>query len=284
MHMTFETLVDAATVEAHLNDPTWVVVDCRFSLGDTERGRRDYLAAHVRGAHYAHLDDDLSGQVVPGGTGRHPLPDVQAFGQKIYGWGITHDTQVVVYDDMKGAIAVRLWWLLGWLGHDRVAVMDGGWPVWSADERPVSSGTEPAGQGAFEPQPRGGWIATPADVARAGSATSSVLIDARAVERFRGDVEPIDAIAGHIPGAVSMPWGGNVGEDGRMLSADRLRARFEAVVGQGTEDVICYCGSGVTANHDILAMVHAGWPRPRLYPGSWSEWITDPQRETATGP
>jgi thiosulfate/3-mercaptopyruvate sulfurtransferase len=282
--MPYETLIDTETLERHLHDPDWTIVDCRFSLGDATRGRADYEAAHVPGAVYAHLDDDLSGPVEPGRTGRHPLPDPAALATTLGRLGIGSGVQVVAYDDARGGIAVRLWWLLGWLGHDAVAVLDGGWPRWIAEGRPTRSGAETRHERGFDPRPRPERIASVDDVMAAGASPHRVLVDARAGERYRGEHEPIDPVAGHIPGAVSVPWAGNVDEEGRFLKPAQLRSRYADIARSGTEDVICYCGSGVTANHDILAMVHAGLPRPRLYPGSWSEWLTDPTRGRETGP
>jgi thiosulfate/3-mercaptopyruvate sulfurtransferase len=282
--MTYETLVDPATVEAHLDDPAWAVVDCRFSLAEPARGRRDYLEAHVPGAVYAHLDDDLSGPVVPGRTGRHPLPAVDALAGRLGRMGIEAATQVVIYDDMKGGIAARLWWLLGWLGHDARAVVDGGWPRWVAEDRPTRAGEETRAATAFVPAPRPEWIAEVDQVAAAGASPDVTLIDARAAERYLGEQEPIDEVAGHIPGAISLPWPGNLDDRGRFLPVDALRRRFVDRLGGASADrVICYCGSGVTACHDVLAAVHAGLPQPRLYPGSWSEWITDASRPVAKG-
>ena len=282
--MAYETLITADELESHLDDPDWVAVDCRFSLADTERGGRDYRQRHIPGAVYAHLDANLSGPVERGRTGRHPLPDVDTLARTLGGWGIDSGIQVIVYDDFKGGIAVRLWWLLGWLGHDAVALLDGGWPAWEAAGKPTRAGVENRRARSFEAHLRPDRIATVDDVVEAGSASDATLLDARAGERYRGEVEPFDAAAGHIPGAVSAPWGGNVDSHGRMHAPDLLRRRFEGVLG-GTDPAraVCYCGSGVTANHDVLAMVHAGLERPRLYPGSWSEWITDPSRERATG-
>jgi thiosulfate/3-mercaptopyruvate sulfurtransferase len=198
--------------------------------------------------------------------------------------GIETGTQVVIYDDAKGGIAARLWWLLGWLGHDARAVVDGGWPRWVAEGRPTRAGEETRAATTFVPSERTGWIAEVDQVAAAGASPDVTLIDARAAERYRGEQEPIDPVAGHIPGAISAPWPGNLDDRGRFLPADTLRHRFRKLLdGARADQVICYCGSGVTACHDVLAAVHAGLPQPRLYPGSWSEWITDPGRPVARG-
>ena len=179
---------------------------------------------------------------------------------------------------------MRLWWLLGWLGHDAVAVLDGGWPAWEAAAKPTRAGVEDRAARTFEARIRPERIATVDDVLEVASASDARLIDARAGDRYRGETEPFDAAAGHIPGAVSAPWAGNVDDRGRMYPPDELRRRFEVLLADADPArTVCYCGSGVTANHNVLAMVHAGLPRPRLYPGSWSEWITDPDRRRATG-
>ncbi|GIV61135.1 MAG: putative 3-mercaptopyruvate sulfurtransferase [Rhodothermaceae bacterium] len=258
------------------------MVDCRFSLQDPERGRRAYREAHIPGAVYAHLDDDLSGPVVPGRTGRHPWPDPDALAATLSAFGIDETVQVVAYDDAGGAIAARLWGLLTWLGHDAVAVLDGGWPAWQRAGYPVRGGEERRPPRRFVPRPRPGLLVTAGDVERVRQDPAWRLLDARAPERFRGEHEPIDPVAGHIPGAVSAPFAGNLDDGGRFLPPETLRARYATLLGEvPPERVVCYCGSGVTANHVRLAMAHAGLGLPRLYPGSWSEWITDPARPVA---
>ena len=193
--------------------------------------------------------------------------------------------QVVAYDDMGGGIAGRLWAMLHWLGHDAVAVLDGGWPVWERMGLPARSGEEHRPSRRFIPRPNPGLHADPETVVRAVQDPAFRVLDARAAERFRGETEPFDPVAGHIPGAVSAPWADNLDAEGRFLPPETLRARFAPLLGDTPpERVICYCGSGVTANHNRLAMAHAGLGMPRLYPGSWSEWITDPERPVATGP
>lgn len=277
--MVHTTLISAHELVHHLHDPGWTVVDCRFSLDDTERGRRDYQQAHIPGAVYAHLDEDLSGPVIPGRTGRHPLPDVDTFARTLCAWGIGPGVQVVAYDDSGGAIAARLWWMLRWLGHDAVAVLDGGWPCWQEEGYPTRSGVETRPPRTFVPNPRPEMILTTAEVLAHLHDPDWRLLDARAPERYRGEVEPIDPVAGRIPGALSAPYADNLGPNGRFLPPEALRARFHALVGNvPPERVACYCGSGVTAAHDLLAMAHAGLGLPRLYVGSWSEWITDPGR------
>jgi thiosulfate/3-mercaptopyruvate sulfurtransferase len=210
------------------------------------------------------------------------LPSVEAFAAKVRGWGISAASQVVVYDDAGGAFAARLWWMLRWLGHDAVAVLDGGFPAWVAEGRPVTAAVAQMAPGDFTPQPRRELLVTARELETPQS-FSRKLFDARAPERFRGDVEPIDAVAGHIPGAVNLPFAENL-KDGRFRAPAELRERFAvALDGTAPEEAIVYCGSGVTACHDVFAFAHAGLPLPRLYAGSWSEWITDRTRATSKG-
>ena len=280
--MPYTTLISAAELAEHLDDPGWAIVDCRFALADTERGRRDFQAAHIPGARYAHLDEDLSGPVLAGLTGRHPLPDIESFAQTLGGWGIGDGVQVVVYDDATGGIAARLWWMLRWLGHDEVAVLDGGWAQWSRAGLPVQSdpGSRPARVFAIRPRPD--LLVDTAEVVAKSQDRPAVLFDSRTADRYRGENENIDPVAGHIPGAINAPYPDNVDPDGLFLPRETLQARFEALLAETPADqAIFYCGSGVTAAHNLLAMAHAGLGDARLYAGSWSEWITDPARPVA---
>lgn len=275
---SFSTLVSPSELVSCLGQPTLRIVDCRASLQNPEAGRDLYLASHVPGATFADLLRDLSGPIVPGQTGRHPLPALDRFVDKLRSWGIGKLSQVVAYDDAGGAFAARLWWMLRWLGHDAVAVLDGGFPAWVAEGRPVSAEPPLLVAGDFTARPRAELLVSAAELAqsRAGK-----LFDARAPERYRGDVEPIDPVAGHIPGAENLPFAENL-RDGRFKSPAELRQRLAAALGETQpEDAVVYCGSGVTACHDVLAFAHAGLPLPKLYAGSWSEWITDPSRPTA---
>ncbi len=283
--MTFANLVDTETLCSHLDDPRWLVFDCRHSLQDHGLGRRQYEARHIPTALYAHLEEDLSGPIRPGITGRHPLPEPVEFARWMAGYGLTEKTQVVVYDDSGGAIAARLWWMLKWIGHEAVAVLDGGWSKWQSEQRPARSGREPFRTGHFNPRIDPELVRSTQEVLGTLRDGTGILWDARAGERYRGELEPIDPVAGHIKGAGSVPYAENLREDGTFRSAAALRARFLGLLdGESFSDVICYCGSGVTAAHNILAVSVAGLGRPRLYAGSWSRWITDPSNPTETGP
>lgn len=276
------TLIGSQDLARHLDDPLWRVVDCRFSLLDPPRGRADHARGHVPGAVYADLDADLSAPVQPGRTGRHPLPDVARLAERLGGWGIDEATQVVAYDDGSGGIAARLWWLLRWLGHEAVAVLDGGWAAWTAEGLPVDDRVPSPPRRQFHPAPRSELVLQADEAARWATDGGHCLLDAREAIRYRGEAEPIDAVAGHIPGALSAPYLDNLGPDGRWLPAAALARRYAGILGpHAAADCAVYCGSGVTAAHDVLAMVHAGLGEPRLYAGSWSEWITDPARKVA---
>lgn len=272
----YTLLISAEELSKHLKDDNWCIVDCRFSLADTEAGRKAYRQAHIPGAWYAHLDEQLSGKVIPGKTGRHPLPEVKALEALFSSWGIDAHTQVVAYDDMGGAMAARLWWLLRWLGHDAVAVLDGGYPRWIAQGLSVDTTVPTKRSGVFQAQLQAdNWVDSDGVVAALGHA-EQLIVDSRAPERYRGEVEPIDPVAGHIPGAANLPHFSNVGADGCFLSADTLREKMEALLaGRQPKQAIFYCGSGVTAAHNVLAMEIAGLAGAKIYAGSWSEWITN---------
>ena len=282
--MTFATLLSPAEVAAHIDDPDWAIVDCRFALADPPKGRRDYLAAHIPGAVYAHLDEDLSGPIEPGKSGRHPLPAIDAFVTTLATWGIGDGVQVVVYDDASGMYAGRLWWMLRWLGHDAVALLDGDWRLWQAEGRPTRSGAEQRDARTFTPRVRPHLLATSDEIAGRLGAPDLPLFAARAADRSRGENETIDPVVGHVPGAVNAPYALNLDADGRFLSAGELRERYETLLGDApAEEAIFYCGSGVSAVHDLIAVEVAGLGLPRLYVGSWSEWIADPARPVASG-
>lgn len=270
--MSFTTLIDAKTLGENISNPTWRVIDCRFSLDNPDRGRADYNLSHIPGAVYAHLDNDLSSPVVNGKTGRHPLPDIPTLINKLSHWGIDHHTQVVVYDDNTGAFAGRLWWLLRWLGHNKVAVLEGGWAHWCTSY-PIESNLPQYQPTHFSATLHPEKCVDADFVLAAITMNTHTLLDARNPERYHGKEEPIDPISGHIPTAICAPFADNLTSDGLFKSPAELAARFEPWKKLG-KPIICYCGSGVTATHNILAMVHAGLEEPQLYAGSWSEWIT----------
>jgi thiosulfate/3-mercaptopyruvate sulfurtransferase len=282
--MSFTTLISVSELAANLNDENWAVIDCRFSLDDTGRGRRDYLESHIPGAVYAHLDEDLSGTKVPGKTGRHPLPEIPVFSKILSKWGIDSGTQVVVYDDATGMMAARLWWMLNWLGHRNVALLNGGWRSWRESGLPSRAGQEHRRGKHFEPREIPNACVVAKQVLECRAKPGYVILDARSGQRFRGEVEPIDPVAGHIPGAVSAPCEENVSPDGTFLPPEVLRRRFEKLMKSvSPENLICYCGSGVTAAHNLIAIAYAGLGMGRLYAGSWSDWITDSARPVARG-
>ncbi|MDE0178017.1 MAG: sulfurtransferase [Gammaproteobacteria bacterium] len=271
----FTTLIGAEDLAA-LSPPEVRVFDCRFDLADADSGGRRYLEGHIPGAAYLHLNIDLSGHVEPGRTGRHPLPGRATFEALLTAHGVTDETQVVAYDDMGGMFAARLWWMVRWAGHRAVAVLDGGYQAWLEREGTHTSSDSTSAPPVPPPM-------SMRQVREHVEAGTRMLLDARASDRFRGENETIDPVAGHIAGALSAPFQGNLGEDGRFLEPVALRRRFNALLTDGGgKPVVCYCGSGVTATHNVLAMVHAGMPEPALYPGSWSEWITDPGNPIAT--
>ncbi len=274
----FSTLIDAATLYSHLQDDNLVVVDCRFSLADTEAGRQDYIAGHIPGAVYAHLDEDLSNPPTTD-NGRHPLPPPEVLRQRFGRMGIGFGTQVVVYDAMNGGIASRLWWMLRYMGHDAVAVLDGGWAAWTAAELPVQAGEEVNETVTFVGEPRRAWLVTMDEVS-----DFPLLVDSRDGARFRGEMETLDPQAGHIPGAVNFLFERNWDGNGRYLPAETLRAQLGSVLGDSLpEQAVFYCGSGVTACVNLLAMAHAGLGNGRLFVGSWSEWSRTAGKPVATG-
>jgi thiosulfate/3-mercaptopyruvate sulfurtransferase len=280
--MAHTTLIDVDTLGARLGDPQLAIVDCRFDLADPAWGDRVYAEGHVPGAVYAHIDRDLTGPK-SGANGRHPLPSPEALAATFGALGIGNGVQVVAYDQDFGMFASRLWWLLRWLGHDEVAVLDGGWAAWTASNGAVARGAESRAPRTFSGRPRTGMTAAAGDVAACAGDRRTMVVDARAPERYRGDREPIDPVAGHIPGAVNFFFQQNLA-NGRFAPVDELRSRWRERLGDvAPEQVICYCGSGVTACHDILALEHAELPGARLYPGSWSEWVADPTRPVERG-
>jgi thiosulfate/3-mercaptopyruvate sulfurtransferase len=277
--MIHTTLIPTTELALHLGDPDWAIFDCRFTLAEPERGRRDYQHEHIPGAIYAHLDEDLAGPIVPGVTGRHPLPSIESTAQIFSQWGIDTRVQAVVYDDNGGAMAARLWWMLRWLGHDAAAVLDGGWPKWRGEDRDVRNGVESRPARSFMPRPRPELLISIEEVDNIRQNAGYRLIDSRTAERYHGENETIDPIAGHIPGAISAPYPDNLNPDGTFRSDEELRMRFITLLGDTpTDHTAFYCGSGVSAAHNLAVLKHVGLGDAKLYVGSWSEWITDTQR------
>jgi len=285
--MTYTTLISAAELARHLDDPDWIVIDCRHDLADPVAGRNAWAAAHIPGAQFAHLDADLSDKSLgPDGAfrGRHPLPERNAFIETLRRFGINHDSQVVAYDAHGGMFAARLWWMLRWVGHDAAAVLDGGLQAWQAPgSPPLSSETVTRTRGNIELRASRAPLISVDEVLANLKNPTRVVIDARAPDRFRGENETLDPVGGHIPGAKNRFFKDNLQPDGRFKPADQLRAEFSVLI-ERPQAGIMQCGSGVTACHNLLAMEIAGLPGAALYPGSWSEWCGDPSRPVATGP
>ena len=280
--MNFTTLITAEQLRDHVFDAAWCVLDCRHDLIDHAAGKRAYDTGHIPGAQFASIENDLAGAKT-GRNGRHPLPERATLERRFGLWGIHNDTQIVAYDAQGGQFAVRLWWLARWLGHAKVAVLDGGWPAWLAITQ--WSSVEPGEREMRDFSARESLVPV-VDAMSVSKRDAQLLVDARAPERYRGEMEPIDPVAGHIPGAVNRFWQANLTEPvaGTFKSADVLRDEFTALLaGRSPKQLIVQCGSGVTACHHLLAMEHAGLPGAALYAGSWSEWIADPARPVATG-
>lgn len=281
--MTYTTLISAQTLHQHLNHPDWIIVDCRFSLADAEAGAKAYRHGHIPNARYADLDKDLS-SAISDFTGRHPLPNFALLANKLGDWGISNTSQIVAYDDAGGAFAGRLWWLLRCLGHDNVAVLDGGIKHWQKQGLPITTTLPKVKPATFRPYlNEAAWL-NALQVQNGVARNAICLLDARTPERYRGEQEPIDPIAGHIPYALNRAFQLNLDSNGLFLSTDKLREQFKQLIGAAApEHVVHYCGSGVTACHNLLAMEHAGLTGSKLYAGSWSEWIRNKNRAIATG-
>ncbi len=274
-------LVVAEDLRDRLDDPNLIMVDCRFNLADPQEGRRLYEERHLPGAVFLDLDLDLAGPVTSN-TGRHPLPDVATIEARLGQLGIGNDSRVVVYDGSNGALAARAWWILRWLGHQRTYLLDGGYARWVKLGYPLDSDAQDKKAREFVAQPNELLVATTDELEGAFTDIAAMnLVDARDAARFRGEVEPIDPVAGHIPGARNLPFSALVDEDGTWLDAAAREARLREVLGDGREiDWMVMCGSGVTACHIALAGIEAGYREPRVYVGSWSEWIRDSGRLT----
>ncbi|MEX1994004.1 MAG: sulfurtransferase [Steroidobacteraceae bacterium] len=276
------TLISPAELAARLSDPDWLLADCRFELGQPDAGHAAWRAGHIPGAIHADLERDLSAPV-GAHTGRHPLPPIADIAATFSRFGIADRTQVVCYDAGNGAYASRLWWMLRYLGHDAVAVLDGGFAAWVEEGHAVSTAAPARPSTEFTARPRLHMLVDAAGVAGA-LARGELLVDVRGAERFAGAVEPLDTVAGHVPGAANLPFLGNLDARGRFLGLAALTARWSSVAGSdAARPAICMCGSGVTACQQLLALEAAGIPGARLYAGSWSEWIRDPARPVARG-
>jgi thiosulfate/3-mercaptopyruvate sulfurtransferase len=278
----FKTLIDPSTLAPKLTDPTWVVIDCRFDLANSEKGEELYREGHIPGARYAHLDRHLSG-LKSGKNGRHPLPDIDVIARNFSDLGIYQGTQVIAYDADTGMYASRLWWMLRWMGHDAVAVLDGGIARWQREGHPVRGGVESSTQGNFKGSPRPGWRLSADDVLKDLGNPLRLLVDSRTADRYRGIGETLDPVGGHIPGARNYFYMQNLTAEKTFKSPDDLKIQWDATLkGHDSRDVVVYCGSGVTACHNLLALEHAGMHGAKIYPGSWSEWSADPTRPIAT--
>ena len=278
--MGYTTIITTQDLHEYLFDPSWVTIDCRFSLAKPEQGRSDYLQSHIPGAVYAHLNEDLSGEVIPGKTGRHPLPPVDKIAATFSQWGIDPDTQVVVYDDAGGALAAaRAWWMLRWLGHESVAVLDGGWQRWLQEIKLVQSGLATKSPREFIPHPRTDLQVSVEQVEALRNDPAYKIFDTRTRERYHGRNETIDPVAGHIPGVLSAPYAKNLAPDGTFRPKAELYRHYKRLIGDiPPQNVIFHCGSGVTSCHNLLALLHAGLGDGKLFVGSWSQWIADPRR------
>ena len=280
--MSHTTLIGTAELAAHFDDAGWVIFDCRHDLAKPDSGARDYAKAHIPGARFMHLDRDLSAPAT-GKNGRHPLPDPQAFMRALGAAGVDAGKQVVAYDDKTGVYAARLWWMLRWLGHENVAVLDGGYAKWTREGRALSSAVPQAVPARFAGQPRAMSVDAD-DVLRSLGRPGRILVDARSAERYRGENETLDPVGGRIPGSVNRFFRENLDASGCFKPAADLHQSYVALLGNLPPDAVVHsCGSGVSACHNLLAMEIAGLSGSRLYPGSWSEWCSEPSRPTEKG-
>jgi thiosulfate/3-mercaptopyruvate sulfurtransferase len=287
--VNFTAIIDAASLQALVGRPSIVILDCRFDLSAPLAGKQAYERQHIPTAHYVDLNRDLSSPPTAD-SGRHPLPSPERLAARFGELGIDSGTQVIAYDESNGSFAARAWWLLKWLGHSRAAVLDGGIKAWIAAGGALESGLPQQDSGhrtgarRFVAEVHPGAVAGTAELLQALDDPRLLVVDARAPERFAGTVEPIDPVAGHLPGARNHPYADNLGADGRFLPPDELKRRWlERLAGTLPAATVAMCGSGVTACHNLLALELAGLPGARLYAGSWSEWIRDPKRPVARG-
>lgn len=281
--MGYTSLVSVKDTFEHIDDPGWRMIDCRFDLKDPSVGLQKYLAGHIPDAIYADLDKDLSSPVTFT-SGRHPLPDIEAISRKLGSWGVAVDTQVVVYDDAYGSYAARLWWILRWLGHQNVAVLDGGINHWLQSDLPLTTEIPSITPTKFVAKTNHDLVMDTKAMETVIDSPELTIVDVRDPERFQGIQEPVDKIAGHIPGAINIPWKTNLDETGLFLKPSQLAMQYEAILEKpGSENLVFMCGSGVTACHGLLALSALGHDDAKLYAGSWSEWIQNPDHPVASG-
>ena len=280
--MTYQTIISAEELYKNINNRDWYIFDCRFSLSNPTEGETKFNQAHLPTAQFVNMDKDLASAITPK-TGRHPLPDPEVFIQKLQSWGVSNSSQVICYDDLSGAFAARMWWLLKWLGHDDVAVLDGGIDKWNERDLPLETDVHTRTEGTFSGQASHNmWVKV--DYVQQQLTLSKInLIDARTKERFTADDSKTDPVPGHVPGAMSYPFSENLSKQGVFLSKSELSERFVNLYADEQKEVISMCGSGITACHNLLAMRVAGLPMARLYAGSWSEWIKEKSRPVAIG-
>jgi len=281
--MDYTTIVNADVVYAHCEDPDWRIVDCHYNLQSHDEGYALYCQRHLPNAVYAHLKNDLAGTLTPT-SGRHPLPDAEQLIQTVQRLGIDNNTQVVTYDNANGSYAARLWWLLRWLGHGKVAVLNGGFQQWQQLGLPVTNKIPNIPAGNFKGNPDMSMLVDTNDIETKVPNAQLTLVDVRDPERFQGIKEPIDRVAGHIPHAVNVPWKTNLDSQGLFQSPQQLHILYQQCLhSSAPEQIVFMCGSGVTACHSVLALTHAGIQGTKLYAGSWSEWITNPAHPVQTG-
>lgn len=280
--MSVPQLVTPGWLAEHLGEPNVRPIDVRWYLTEPGRGRQEYLEGHIPGAVFLDIDGDLAAPR-GSGPGRHPLPSAEHFAAAASRAGIGPSTHVVAYDSSGGAYATRVWWLLRYFGHQQVSLLDGGWMEWLAQGYLTEAGTPTIAPAPFVASPTPGLVVNADQVDTLRAQPGALVLDARAAERYEGRSEPIDPRAGHIPGAKSAPFAANLREDGSFKSPDELKAQFAALGADAAQQIVCYCGSGVTATHNIFALALAGYPAPLLYEGSWSDWSSDPARPAATG-
>lgn len=280
--MTYQTIISAEELYKNINNQEWFIFDCRFSLSDPTEGMTKYNQGHLPTAQFANMDKDLA-SAVTSETGRHPLPDPDVFIQKLQSWGVNNSSQVICYDDLSGAFAARMWWLLKWLGHDDVAVLDGGIDKWNEIDLPLNTEVQTRTKGTFSGQANHNMWVNVEFVQQKLTPVKINLIDARSNERFTAKDSETDPVPGHVPGAMSYPFSENLSKQGVFLSKSELKERFANLYTDEQKEVISMCGSGITACHNSLAMCIAGLPMARLYAGSWSEWIKEKSRPVAIG-